>query len=194
MASRWRSSLGFLISGLLMGLPRYAFIRAGRALRVQGPSGMELSSSWWLLTLFYLIADVLILTLLSYLWTRRMTGHAHSNDLFRTNFVEILQVVIMWHFTLLMFDYPVSAKLESVGLGGLEVVAASAFAVTVVPLLMRLRKFLGRHGPYDESSPSSAQPPGEHLPAQRRVNTTYCEISAGRTIEPTSNATLDTGR
>ena len=157
MASRWRSSLGFLISGLLMGLPRYLYIRIGRTLRVQGSSGMELSSSWWLWTLFYLLADLLMLTLLSYLWTRRMTERDHSSGLFQPGFPEILQVVIMWHFTLLMFDYPISARLESVGLGGLEIIAASAFAATVLPLLVRLRKFLRRPGPNDESSPHSVQ-------------------------------------
>lgn len=144
-ASRLRGSFGFFLSGLFVGLPRLIYIKAGRAMNVNGSSGVELSSKWWLLALVYFLADLTVIALLSFIWTRRVGARSDSDHVpVRPSFLEILQVVISWHLTMLAFDYPVATKLESVGLGGLEVIIAIAFIATISPLIIRLFRTVHR--------------------------------------------------
>jgi hypothetical protein len=106
---------------------------------------------------------MVMLTFLSFMWTRRVGKVNHAGgDPFHLSFLEIVQVVTTWHLSILLFDYPVSAKLESVGLGGLEVIAAAAFAVTIAPLVMRLRKTRHLSKPDDGSNPHPIQLQTDH--------------------------------
>jgi hypothetical protein len=142
-ALSWR---GFLF-GALMGLPSYSYVHLSRIWKIHGTSGMELSANWQFLNLSYLLADIVVLAALSFAWKRRTSAISQLGDFLRHDFVEITRVLTLWHLVVLVFEYPVSARLEAVGLGGLEAIVAFVFVVLVGPLIVRafmaaLRQYL----------------------------------------------------
>jgi hypothetical protein len=139
ISKRAFSGWGFLY-GALMGLPSYSYIYLSRIWKVHGNAGMELSSRWQLLNLLYLLADIVILALLSLAWKRRTGAVRQLGEFLRHDFVEIARVLTLWHLVVLVFEYPVSARLESVGLGGLEVIVAIVFAALLAPFVVRAFK------------------------------------------------------
>jgi hypothetical protein len=129
------SSWGFLY-GLLMGLPGYFYVYLSRIWKIHGASGMDLSARWQLLNLLYLLGDIVVVASLSLAWKRRTGAISSPGNFLRHDFVEIVRVLTLWHLVLLVFEYPVSARLEAVGLGGLESIVALVFAVLVAPLIV----------------------------------------------------------
>jgi hypothetical protein len=146
--SKWALSWWGFLYGALMGLPSYSYVHFSRIWKIHGTSGMELSANWQFLNLLYLLADIVVLASLSFAWKRRTGAISQLGEFLRHDFVEIARVLTLWHLVVLVFEYPVSARLEAVGLGGLEAVVAFVFAVLVGPLIVRafkaaLRQYLG---------------------------------------------------
>ena len=138
-SKRTFSSWGFLY-GLLMGLPGYSYVRLGRIWNIHGASGMDMSARWQLLNLLYLLADIVVFASLSLAWKRRTGAMGGLGEFLRGDFVETVRVLTLWHLVVLVFEYPVSARLEAVGLGGLEIIIAFVFSVLVAPLIVRAFK------------------------------------------------------
>lgn len=102
---------------------------AHRAYGIEALKG-DLTPIWWLFVLLYFVADVLLVLgviLLFRMLTARDTPP--KKESFWHEVSEIVPLWFLWHLVQLLFEYPVSSRLESVGLGKLETVLFVTFMV-----------------------------------------------------------------
>ena len=126
MANRKHFGWIWLVYGVLWGALRLLYIGANRAYATGAPD-RDLSFVWWLLVLFYFLADVLLVLGLTLL-RRTLAVDDVPPKPFWYVASEIVPLWLLLHLSLLLFEYPVSARLESIGLGKLE---AIVFVVTM---------------------------------------------------------------
>jgi hypothetical protein len=95
----------------------------------------SIPASWWLLAFFYFVVDVafvLVAKLLLWISTPR-----EKRKLFLLEVAGIVPVWLLLHLVMLFFEFPVSSRLEAVGLGGLELVVFIAFAIVAAAETLR---------------------------------------------------------
>jgi hypothetical protein len=126
MANRKQFGWIWLVYGVLWGVLRLLYIGANRAY-VTGAPERDLSSAWWLLVLLYFLADVLLVLGLTLLRRTLAVDDAPRMPFWYVA-SEIVPLWLLLHLSLLLFEYPVSTRLEGIGLGKLELVV---FVVTV---------------------------------------------------------------
>lgn len=157
LAHQWKSSWSSIVFGVFLAVPGFMYVKVGHLLKIHGPSGMDLSSDWRFLVLLYWLADTLVLTAFLLFLQNRARGGTAAREFLRNDFPEIVLVITVWHLVLVVWEYPISARLESVGLGGLEVVVFLIFLLAFVPMCVRtLKKYRGQGFGYD--SPPSSTP------------------------------------
>jgi len=125
-----RRRLGWLwlVYAALWGPLRLLYLAANRAYGTDSPAG-DLSSIWWILVLSWFLADLLLVLGFTFLYRTLRVGATNRNRRFWFAVSEIVPLWLLLHLSLLLFEYPISTRLESVGLGKLEVIV---FAVTMV--------------------------------------------------------------
>jgi membrane-associated HD superfamily phosphohydrolase len=118
---------------------RFAYMRIVGARGASGPTGMELSTTWWVATGLYFVGDLTLLAALSWM-AQILLDHSRENGLFRLTLGDVFIVVSLWHFTMFIFEYRVSARLQSVGLGSIEGIVPAIFVIGFAPLFYRAIK------------------------------------------------------
>ncbi len=149
-----RSRFGWelLVYAVLLGPLRLLYIAANRAYGTEAP-GADLSRIWWLLVLLYFVADVLLVLGLIFLHRMRTTSEASPKKPFWYVVSEIVPLWFLYHLWMLMSEYPVRTRLESVGLGRLEVIGFIALLLAAAAYLFKLIE--ARERPTVDQVPSS---------------------------------------
>ena len=96
-----------------------------------------LCATWWILALLYFAADVLLVLGIKLLLRALSTGDISARRSFWNEAWAIVPIWFLLHFSLLLFEYPVSVRLESVGLGRLQGIGVTAFLVSGVAYVLR---------------------------------------------------------
>jgi hypothetical protein len=130
---RWE----LLIYAVLLGPLRLLYVTAGRAYGTEG-LGADLPRMWWLLTLLYFVADVIMLLGLTVLWRVRVGSGSPSKESFWHVVSELVPLLFLYHLWMLLSEYPIRVRLESVGLGKLELIGFIAFLVGAAAYFFRL--------------------------------------------------------
>jgi hypothetical protein len=117
---RWE----FVVCAIFWGMLRVIYVFVNRAFETGGASGIELSQSWWLFTILYFVIDVFMMATVTTLWRRHANIASLPPAPFWRDISEIVPFLFIFHFAMLLFEYPISIRLEKVGLGELEVIVA----------------------------------------------------------------------
>ncbi len=131
----------WLVYPILWGPLRLLYVAANRAYGTEAPEG-NLSFIWWLLVLLWFMADVLLVLGLAFL-RRKVTVDQTPPKPFWYEISEIVPVWLLLHLSLLFFEYPVAARLQSVGLGKLEVIMFVAAIIAGASYALRSSKMGG---------------------------------------------------
>jgi hypothetical protein len=154
-ARQWEFNWRSLALGVLIVMPGFLYARLSRVSRTHGSSGMDLTAVWWLLILLYLLVDIAMLTFVLYMFGKRIVGVSQARKFIRCGFPEILRVLLVWHLVLFVWEYPVSSRLEGVGLGSLETIIFVIFIVMFVPMCARvIRRFRDQELYHTSNQPS----------------------------------------
>jgi hypothetical protein len=92
---------------------------------------------WWLLVLAYFLVDVLLLLGTMFLLRMLSAGDPSQRESFWCETAGIVPVWFLLHLSLLLFEFPVYTRLESVGLGKLEGIGFAAFLISGAAYLLR---------------------------------------------------------
>jgi len=130
--ARRRIGLEFSAFGAVSGLLRFGYVRMNQILGARGESGYEFTHRWMVVASVYLVADLAVFAGMCMLRRVRFNQLRPSRALFVRDTLTILPSVLSLHLYLLLLEQPVSAKLESIGLGGLEGIAAGAATVIIL--------------------------------------------------------------
>jgi hypothetical protein len=121
---RQRFCWEFVVCAIFWGALRVIYVFANRSFKTGGASGIELSQSWWLFAILYFVIDVIMMATVTTLWRRHANVASLSPVPFWRDISEIVPFLFIFHFAMLLFEYPISIRLERVGLGELEVIVA----------------------------------------------------------------------
>ena len=95
----------------------------------------EIPAAFWILTFLYFVVDVLLVLGLNLLG--RMASKGEANEPFWHLVSEIVPVWFLIHLSLLCIGRPVSQRLESVGLGIVEIIVGAATLVAAAAFIVR---------------------------------------------------------
>jgi hypothetical protein len=118
----------WLVYPVLAGLLRVLYVAANRA---YGSAALEgnLSPTWWLLVLLYFVVDVLLVLGVMFLGRMLTASGTTPKKSFWYVVSETVPIWLLLHLALLLFEYPVSSRLERVGLGKLEIIVFTAVMI-----------------------------------------------------------------
>lgn len=126
----------WLVYPVLWG-PLWLLYRAvNRVYGTEAPEG-NLSLIFWLLVLLYFVLDVLLALGLNLLGRILTASDKQPEEPFWYLVSEIVPVWFLLHLGLLFDEYPVSTRLEGVGLGTVRIIAFTAFMISFAAALFR---------------------------------------------------------
>ena len=126
----------WLVYPVLWGPLWLLYTKANRAYGTEMPD-VPLTPVWWLLVLLFFLADVTLVLGLKFLSRMPAFSDTPPEESFWYEASEIVPIWFLLHLTLLVLAYPISWRLESVGLAKLEVIVFIAFIVAGAAYLFR---------------------------------------------------------
>ena len=124
----------------MWGLLRYFYVLINRTFGTTGTTGTELSELWWVFAGLYYVVDVVALTAMSVFLKPGDASRIERRKAFWHNISEIVPFLFVFHFAMFVFEYPISTRLESAGLGIIEAFAGVASIIVIAGALFRSRE------------------------------------------------------